>query len=181
MCNTYIHVRKYNSAHAAALCICTGIRECNLSKVKAAIVVCRVNGGGPFCGHPMWRMSRSHNLITYVNTVQVHMHFKMNQWFPLVCLLLSMLWFKTDTTPPSTSLPSWIVLVFSNTATDYMRRRSTVIPTTKLGYNLSGRESDLVIIRMIGSFHLIWKIYCCWTKKTPPHYSQHYTGPCSFF
>lgn len=45
----------------------------------------------------------------------------------------------------------------------------------RLRYNLSGRERDLVIIRMIGSFHLIWKkIYCCWTK--PPHYSQHLNG-----
>lgn len=76
------------------------------------------------------------------------MHFTTNQSFPLVCLLLRMLCFKTDTTLPFTSLPFCIMLVFSNTATDYRRRQSTVIPTTKLRSNLSGRESDLVIIRM---------------------------------
>lgn len=66
-----------------------------------------------------------------------------------------MLWSKTDT--PCRSWPFCILLVFSNIATDYRRRQSTVTPTTKLRYNLSGRESDLVIIRMMGSFHLIWK------------------------
>lgn len=112
---------------------------------------------GPFWRQPAWRMSTSHNLTACMNTVQVHTGFKMNQWLPLVRLPLWTLGFKADTTPPFTSLPFCIVSDFSNTATDYRRKQSTVIPTTKLGYNLSGRESDLVVIRMIGSFHLIWE------------------------
>lgn len=76
-----------------------------------------------------------------------------------------MLWFLIDSPCPFGSVPYHVVLGCSNVPATDRRAQIAVVPTKEHGYNPPGRKSESVLIRMIGSLHLVWKIYCCQTKK----------------
>lgn len=66
-----------------------------------------------------------------------------------------MLQFLIDSPPPFGSVPFHVVLACSNVSATDRSEQIAVVPTTELRYNPSGRESESVLIRMIGSLHLV--------------------------